>query len=78
MHNKYNAYAAGFFACEAANLCVSIVQIFLTDKFLSYHFLGYGPRVWAYYSHPVEERRHGGINPMCEAFPRIVSCDYVR
>ena len=78
LHNKYNAYAAGFFACEAANLLVSIIQIFITDKFLSYHFLGYGVHVWSYYSQPPEERRHGVINPMCEAFPRIVSCDYVR
>ena len=54
------------------------MQIFLTNKFLSYNFLGYGVRVWAYYSQPAEERRHGGINPMCETFPRLVSCDYVR
>ena len=54
------------------------MQIFLTNKFLSYNFLGYGVRVWAYYSQPAEERRHGAINPICETFPRLVSCDYVR
>ena len=59
-------------------MIVTIMQIFLTNKFLSYNFLGYGVRVWAYYSQPAEERRHGGINPMCETFPRLVSCDYVR
>ena len=32
-----------------------------------------------YYNLPPEERSLShGYNPMCEAFPRIASCDYVR
>lgn len=29
-----------------------------------------------YYNHPPEERDM--VNPMCETFPRIAACNYVR
>ena len=42
-------------------------------------FCRYGPAVIMYYNLPPEERSLShGYNPMCEAFPRIASCDYVR
>ena len=42
-------------------------------------FCRYGPAVIMYYNLPPEERSlTHGYNPMCEAFPRIASCDYVR
>jgi hypothetical protein len=48
---------------------VVLAQWFVTNKFLRYRFLTYGPEVVAYYSVPQEERE--GPNPMCETFPRI-------
>ena len=31
-----------------------------------------------YYQMPPEEREAEGSNPMCETFPRIAACNYVR
>ena len=31
-----------------------------------------------YYKMEVEERERVMVNPMCETFPRIAACDYVR
>jgi len=78
LHNKYTKYAAMFYICETSNLFVVISQIFVVNRFLNYHFLAYGPKVWHYYSLPPEERVMQDLNPMCEAFPRIASCDFVR
>eukprot|EP00092_Neocalanus_flemingeri_P002461 GFUD01002633.1.p1 GENE.GFUD01002633.1~~GFUD01002633.1.p1 ORF type:complete len:421 (-),score=78.51 GFUD01002633.1:86-1348(-) len=78
LHNKYTKYAALFYFCETANLFVVISQIFVVNSFINYHFLSYGPKVWTYYSLPPEERIIQDLNPMCEAFPRIASCDFVR
>ena len=35
-------------------------------------------QVYIWYSLPPEERVMMNLNPMCEVFPRIASCDYVR
>jgi len=78
LHNKYNRYAALFYICETSNLLVVISQIFVVNRFLNYEFLSYGPEVWHYFSIPPEERLMQNINPMCEAFPRIASCNFVR
>jgi hypothetical protein len=67
-----------FYICETSNLLVVISQIFVVNRFLNYHFLSYGPKVWHYYSLPSEERAMQHLNPMCEAFPRIASCDFAR
>lgn len=79
LHNKYNAYAAWFLCCEQLNFTVVLSQWFITNRFLKYQFLRYGPAVISYYNLPPEERSlTQGVNPMCEAFPRIASCNYVR
>ena len=41
-------------------------------------FLLYGPSVFFYYQLPAEERELFSANPMCEAFPRIAACNFVR
>ena len=41
-------------------------------------FLSYGPRVLHYYQLPSEERQFFASNPMCEVFPRISACNFVR
>ena len=79
LHNKYNAYAAWFLCCEQLNFTVVLSQWFITNRFLKYQFLHYGPSVIFYYNMVPEERAlvHAS-NPMCEAFPRIAACEYVR
>ena len=52
--------------------------VFITNKFLKFQFLGYGPAVIRYYSMPPEEREMYMVNPMCETFPRIAACNYHR
>lgn len=78
LHNKYNRYAAMFYTCETSNLVIVTSQILVINKFLNYQFLSYGFNVWTWYSLPPEERIMQNLNPMCEVFPRIASCDYVR
>jgi len=79
LHNKYNAYAAWFLCCEQLNFTTVLCQWFITNRFLKYQFIRYGPAVIHYYNLPPEERSlTQGFNPMCEAFPRIASCNYVR
>lgn len=38
----------------------------------------YGPYVFFYYQLPAEERELFTANPMCEAFPRVAACNFVR
>jgi len=78
LHNKYTKYAILFHICETLNLVVVSSQFFVVNRFLNYQFLNYGPSVWYYYSLPPEERALQNLNPMCEAFPRIASCNYYR
>lgn len=79
IHNKYNIYFAGFVFCELLNFLMVVLLIGLTHRFLHFHFVAYGFEVWQYYLLPEEEQRMPGVkNPMCNAFPRIASCDYWR
>ena len=74
MHNKYNSYAFWFFCCEQLNFFVVLCMWFITNKFLKYQFLSYGPLVVTYYNVPPEERDVMMVNPMCETFPRYIGC----
>ena len=78
LHNKYNRYAFCFYSCETSNLFIVISQIFVVNKFLHYQFFSYGLRVYEWYSMPPEERAMMNLNPMCEVFPRLAACDYIR
>jgi Innexin len=67
----------GFLLTEFLNLLVLLIAYFLTDRFLANQFLHYGMDVFSYYQLPAEEQ--GSVqNPMCQAFPRIASCEYHR
>ena len=46
VHNKFNRYAFGFFGCECMNLCIAVISIFATHRFLNYQFLAYGLLVY--------------------------------
>jgi len=77
VHNKYNIYFFGFMLMEFLNWMIIVILFFVTDAFLNYKFSWYGTRVWRYYRLPIEVQRETA-NPMCDAFPRIASCDYWR
>ena len=70
-------YFYGFILCEILNVSVAISVYFLTNKFLNHRFLLYGLLVWRYYTLPEEEHMFQ-LNPMCDTFPRIATCDYYR
>ncbi|XP_059095142.1 innexin inx2-like isoform X1 [Tigriopus californicus] len=79
IHNKFNRYAFGFFACEFMNLVIAVMSIYSTHKFLNGQFLTYGLLVYRYYSLPPEERElTSTYDPMCELFPKQVGCYYSR
>jgi len=78
LHNKYTKYAGIFFFCEFLNVVVVMTNMFLTNRFLHYNFLDYGPKIWYYYNLPPEEQREQELNPMCDTFPRLAACDYTR
>lgn len=79
VHNKFNKYAFCFFFCELLNIIISLSQLFITNAFLNYQFLDYGYLVYRYYRLPPEERMSGlAVNPMCEVFPKVATCNYVR
>ena len=86
LHNKYTSYAVIFILCEFLNCVVVVLVFFITNAFLDNHFLFYGPNVIMYYRLPNEEQQlslkgdkyEHRQNPMCEAFPRVASCDYIR
>ena len=61
------------------NTIIVIIAYGITHVFLNYRFLGYGFKTWLYYRLPPEEQMMSNrVNPMCETFPRIASCDYHR
>jgi len=79
VHNKFNRYAFGFFFCELMNICLAILSVFLTHKFLLDQYLPYGLQLYRYYTIEPEERVRLGLNdPMCEVFPKMASCRYQR
>ena len=42
-------------------------------------FITYAPDVFTYYYLlPVEEREQFAKNPMCEVFPRLAACNFVK
>lgn len=48
IHNKFNRYAFGFFACEVMNLAIAVAAIYLTHRFLNDQFFTYGLEVYRY------------------------------
>jgi len=79
VHNKFNRYAFCFFFCELLNILILVTQVFVTNAFLNYRYMDYGYQVYKYYMLPPEERqKFDAINPMCEVFAKVASCNYVR
>ncbi|XP_050707945.1 innexin inx2-like [Eriocheir sinensis] len=66
----HNIYAFQFFFCELLNFINIIGQFFLTDRFLDYSFMNYGPRVTSYgWSNALY-----GDDPKDEIFPKVAKC----
>jgi len=79
VHNKFNKYAIYFFFCELLNIVILVSQIYATHVFLHHQFLDYGYQVYRYYRLPIEERMLSTtLDPMCEVFPKVSTCNYHR
>jgi len=79
VHNKFDKYAVYFFCCELLNIVILVSQIYVTHIFLHHQFLDYGYQVYKYYRLPIEERlMKTTLNPMCEVFPKVATCNYHR
>lgn len=50
--------------CEAANLLNVVLQIYITDKFLSGQFINLGADVW-------REGLESSVDPLDEVFPKV-------
>ena len=88
--NHNNRYFFTFIVCEFLNLIAAIFNFIITDKFLSGNFAFYGKRVIQYYyardtleavmvtyidEHSRQKLIPVRVNPMCCAFPTMVSCN---
>lgn len=79
VHNKFNKYAFYFFLCELLNIIITVIMIGATHIFLHHQYFDYGINIYKYYRLPVEERiLNSTVNPMCEVFPKVATCSYVR
>jgi len=72
-HN--NGYFIQFLICEILNLVMNIVNIYLTDYFLSGRFMKYGSQVVKFLSYDKMSRTEIP-NPLCTVFPTITSCTF--
>ena len=88
--NHNNRYFLTFVSCELLNLICAIANFYIIDRFLSGNFTAYGTRVLRYYfdRETLEKVRvtytdtnndqtymNIAVNPMCAAFPTLVSCN---
>jgi len=79
VHNKFNKYAFCFMFCELLNVLIAVSQVFVTNAFLNYQFMDYGYLVYQYYRLPAEERSlDTTIDPLCEVFPKVAMCNFMR
>jgi len=46
VHNKFNRYAFGFFACELMNLALAASALVATHRFLDYQYFDYGVKIY--------------------------------
>jgi len=73
--NQNNSYAMKFFFFEMLNLCNSVLQLFITDKFMGKRFMDYGGRLMDYYSRDWQDFDYQ-VDPMNEVFPKMAKCDF--
>lgn len=74
LKHKNDRYFAEFVLCEFLNFAVLIMNFCITNIFLGKEFMTYGSDVLAHYQKDLDVRRES-VNPMCNVFPTIVSCD---
>jgi len=66
-------YYLKFLACQFLAYLFLVLNFQMTDRFLNNKFAWYGQKVTEYYSFS-DVKRNQSINPMCNAFPTLVSC----
>jgi len=70
-NNQNRVYFTSFLGCEVLNFIVGIANFWVMDRFLDGKFATYGTDVIAYFFDSEVT-----LNPMCSAFPTLVSCEY--
>ncbi len=68
-------YFIKFALCEVLNLLAVVINFAITNCFLSGKFSSYGSDVLNYMGMNYSERT-SVVNPMCNAFPTKVSCEF--
>lgn len=74
-NRDFYKYFFKFLAYEILNLLALIFVFVSTDAFLGGSFQNYGSKVITYYNTEIEQRTG---NPMCDAFPTLVRCEYAK
>ena len=70
-------YYLKFLSCQLLSLLLLILNFKLTDKFLNNKFALYGIKVIQWYGLSKNDKEAGTmVNPMCNAFPTQVSCNF--
>lgn len=70
--HQHNLYAAKYLFCEILNFFITVVNIFLMNKFLGGKFVSYGTEVLSLPQMEVEHR----TDPMIALFPRMTKCTF--
>ena len=70
-----NWYLTKFLLCETVQLLTLVGVVQMTDVFLSGMFYSLGPSSVRYFlAH--DDKRKSMINPMCQVFPTVTSCQF--
>jgi len=74
LRSETTAYTIGFFFCELLNIAATIANFYIANAFLNHKFTTYGYEVVEYFR--TDGEALSKPNPMCDAFPTIVSCQF--
>jgi len=75
VRSETTAYTMMFFFCELLNIGATVFNFYIANAFLNYKFKTYGYDVVDYLK-TEEQYKADKVNPMCDAFPTVVSCKF--
>merc|ERR1712079_217351 len=72
LRRKSHKFQWGFFFCELLNIISVIICFTMLNTLFGGNFMNYGSDFAAYSN---SENTEEGVNPLCNVFPSVVSCD---
>lgn len=75
LKGETTAYTLMFFFCELLNIGATVSNFYIANAFLNKKFKSYGHNVVQYLM-TSEIHKPAITNPMCDAFPTVVSCNF--